>query len=175
MEIPLYNSGNGVRLVALGDIDSMLRPLGFAGLQEIPEQPLLRRHLRHDAPRLALRGHPLAAGLGHAVIEQSRATDAAGGPDQRQTGGREVHHQLAVSRWNRRVRRGHSVRVGSQTERGTVERLLHSDLATDEDSGPGHWPGAWTRIPDALRRYRCGPRPRVYRSGLHVPLLRRIS
>src|ERR1700730_14370317 len=99
MEIPLYDSGNGVRVVAMGDIDPMLCPLGFAGLQEISERPLLRRHLRHDAPRLAIRGHTLAASLGHAVIEQSSATDAAGGPDQRQTGGREVHHQLAVSRW----------------------------------------------------------------------------
>src|SRR3984893_18269796 len=175
MEIPLYDSRNGVRVVAVGDIDSMLCPLGFAGLQEIPEQPLLRRHLRHDASWVAIRGHPLAASLGHAVIEQSSATDAAGGTDQRQTGGGEVRHQLAVGRRYRRFRGGNSVRVGFQAERGAVERLLRSDLAAHEDSGAGHWPGAWTRFPDALRGYRCGPRPGVYRSGLYVPLLCRVS
>jgi lactate permease len=56
VEIPLYDQGNGACVDAMGDTDPVLRALGPAGIQEVSEQSLLRRHICDHAPRFAFRG-----------------------------------------------------------------------------------------------------------------------
>ena len=167
-KILVHHERDDVRLGALGDIDTLLRALGHAGVQKVSEQPVLQRNVLDHAARRSVFRHVIAAGVGHAGIAQSRAAHAAGGSGQRQAGGRTLHHQLAFCRRNGCVRRRDTVGFCPAVERRAVEGSVQSDDAPHEDSGPRHRPGARTWLPHALRRNRCGARPRIHRRGLHV-------
>ena len=134
-----YTAGaNRLCLDAVGDPDRLLRAVGRAGVQEVPEQPVRRRHVQHHAARLDLRRHAVAAGVGHAGAAQPGAAHAAGGAGQRQARGGALRDQLAVRGGHRRFRGGTAVRARPQAERRAVERRLHADHAPDEDPGAGH-------------------------------------
>ena len=118
-----YTAGaDGVCLDAMGDPDPLLRAVGHAGIQEVPERPLLGRDVQ-----TTLLGSPFAGTLslpvlGHAGAAQHGAAHAAGRAVERKARGGALHDQLALGRRNRRVRRGDAVGSRPQAERGAVER-----------------------------------------------------
>ncbi len=66
MEVPVHRRRDRPCLGALGDPDRLLRALGRAGVQGLPQQPVRQLQVQHHAARLAVRRHAVAAGLGHA-------------------------------------------------------------------------------------------------------------
>ena len=80
VEVQVHRRRDDLRLDSLGDPDPLLRAVGLAGDQDVPQQPLLRGQVPDHPARLEVRGHALAPGLGHAAPAQPGAADAAGAP-----------------------------------------------------------------------------------------------
>jgi hypothetical protein len=126
LEVPVHGRPDGARVDAVGDPHPLLRALGCAGVQDLPQQPVLERHLLDDAARLEIRGHALAARVGHAGAAQPRAAHAAGRAGEREARGGALHDQLAVRGGHRRLRRGDPLRHRARTFGCAVARSVHA-------------------------------------------------